>query len=261
MKSIVQECITQIEINMDRVINDPTGLTYKDLENYDWDLVKTNITVDPQAFLNWANEALEKNSDAGFSLEYTHLMSEKSRNIVSTYEDQFRGFPRQWTMQWPVERKGPIPNPWLCDPVQFPEIAQEGFTTSISTDLESYNFGYYTKIKSMLNKSETEKDCCLITRLVVFNPTEGFFPHYDVEKGFMVRLHVQAQVDNDCVWNFGEDQSRPHRIMEPGGVYLINTAVKHSTWNLGKQPWIFIHSDPSNEAITRICNTKMHISP
>lgn len=245
---------------MDRVINDPTGLTYKDLENYDWDLVRTNITVDANALLEWAKDALEKNKDAGFNLQYMHLMSEKSRKLVEKSLPEIRGYPNQWTMQWPIERKGPIPNPWLCDPEQFPEITAPTFTSSVSDDLPSYTYGFYKHVKDTLDLSPTQKDCFQITRLVVFNPTEGFFPHYDVEKGYLVRLHIQAQVNNKCYWTFGEDQSRPHTIMEPGGVYLINTAVKHSTWNLGDEPWIFIHSDPSNEAITRLCNTKMHIS-
>ena len=48
---------------MARFIKDPTGLTFGDLQNNDWDLIELNITVDIAAAMEWVNEVQIKNQD------------------------------------------------------------------------------------------------------------------------------------------------------------------------------------------------------
>lgn len=249
---------------MERVINDPTGLTVRDLDNYDWDVIRTNITIDAPALLAWCNDTMEANKDAAFNWNKTELMNDRAKQMTKMRQEkgEMWGYPNQWTMQWATQRSDALPNPFLCDPNIYPEVTSDTFYQDFHTDLTQFNNGYYKKIKDTLNKSETEKDCYKITRLVSFLKDEGLCPHYDIEKGsYLVRMHIQAHAHDQCVWKFGDEQDREYKIMETGRVYLFNTANLHSAINTGDEPWTFIHNDPDDEAITRLLNTTLHISP
>ena len=52
---------------MDRFITDPENYTFADLQNYNWDVIRTNITVDSGKMLDWVNTIEEKYSDCCYS--------------------------------------------------------------------------------------------------------------------------------------------------------------------------------------------------
>lgn len=240
---------------MTRVITDPQNHTAASLENYEWDVIRTNVTVDIPNLLNWCNSTIDKFPEAAFNWSKTDLMNERARQMTEQKKSVMWGYPDQWTLQWSTPRTDALPNPFLCDPEIYPEVKDPEFYTKFSTDLDQYNHGFYKKIKDTL-----DPDCYKITRLVRFGNQQGLHPHYDIEKGgYLIRMHVQAQVDDQCIWKFGGHQDRSYANMEAGRIYLYNTAILHSAINLGNTPWIFIHNDPEYSAIDRILKMNLHI--
>ena len=47
---------------MARLIKDPSGLTFDDLQNNDWDVIELNITVDTTAAMEWVT-AVQQHRD------------------------------------------------------------------------------------------------------------------------------------------------------------------------------------------------------
>jgi hypothetical protein len=246
---------------MNRFITDPENYTFADLQNYDWDVIQTNITVNVDKMMEWANEVKAKFGYCGFNpLEHMHLAKKTFQDTKEQLIEEGFGIWnvanfRQWTLQWGKQRDSVIPFKQIMDPEQFPEINDPDFASKFNTNLNQYYFGGYKEYYDTLGS-----DILSVTRLVQFGPGMGLKPHTDngPDEKFYVRMHLQLQIDNTKWWKFGKNMERKYTF-EPGRVYLYNTSNHHAARNEGENDWIMLHNDPIASAVDKILKTSMHI--
>lgn len=247
---------------MERFIKDPHNYTYAQLQNNDWDILETNITVDVDAFKEWSDTVQEKFSDCGFNfIEHMHLLKPAVRERKDFFysdaflvrnADQFR----QWTLQWSYQRDGAIPLLQIADIEQFPEGADPNELKKVfNINLEKYYFGMYKKYQEALGD-----DVFKVTRLVRFGKDNGLRVHTDngPDEPNLIRMHLQIEVNPSAWIKFGENLDRSY-TPEVGKVYFYNTSVHHSAMNEANTPWTFLHNDPLPESIDKLLQTKIHI--
>jgi hypothetical protein len=242
---------------MNRFITDPENYTFDDLQNYDWDVIQTNITVDSVKMLEWFNAIEEQFADCCYSpLGDMDLADPDKKEFALSFmpNNLVWGQPLQWTLQWSYDRPGKLPFLQLADPAQFPEISDPDFQKKFNKNLPKYLFGMYETYYNTFGP-----DCFEVTRLVKMNQDVGLRTHVDIQNPeFLIRMHLQIQIDENAWWKFGDNMERKYTF-EPGKVYLYNTAVKHAARNESSIPWIMLHNNPNSSSINKLLKTSVHI--
>lgn len=233
---------------MTRYITDVTSLQAKDLNNYDWDIIELDINIDHSSMLDWYNTILENYGDAQFNISKTELVDEKLKDRLSTFaKEKLWGFPKQWTLQWSVLRDDAIPFRYLADPKQFPEILQDDFDEKFNTFLPQYYFGGFKDLVDMFGEGAWE-----VSRLVQLDKDTGLKKHIDIDPPkFLPRMHYQIKYTPNACWWFGENMERKYTL-EQGKLYIMNTAVLHTAKNEDNEPWVMLHSNPTDSAIDKL---------
>jgi len=233
---------------MDRYITNPKDYTFNDLLNYNWDVIELPITVDTIGMMNWYTEIDKNYSDSKFDLSMLHLLQPQLRDKMPMFiEKNLWGTPEQWTLQWSYDRDGVIPFIFAGDPDQFPEIKDPDFSKNSNYNLEKYYFGTYKKYVETFGSN-----CFKVNRLVRFKKNTGLKSHVDIEKpNFLIRMHLQIQVDDNAFWYYGENMERKYTT-KPGHVYLFNTHSLHAAVNNSDNDWILLHNNPNEEAINQL---------
>lgn len=237
---------------MERYITDLASLASKDLNNYDWDIIELNINANNTSMNDWYYEIKNNFSHSSFSVDKTHLMKPELRDKLTQFVEQnLWGIPKQWTLQWAVERDDPIPFRYVADPEQYPEILSEDFEKKFNTFLNQYYFGEYKNLVETLGEEVWE-----VSRLVQLDTDTGLKPHVDTPPpGFLPRMHYQIQYTTDSWWEFYDGQDGPllgRYYLEQGKFYIMNTAVHHAAKNEGSTPWVMLHSNPTPSAIDKL---------
>lgn len=246
---------------MSKFFKRPNNLSIKDLENHDWDLIELPIILDPVSWHLWYNHIKKYLNDCSFSLkdDKTLLGNELSRGLI--YENIHRsiwGDPKQWMLQWGIQREGVIPPSAFANPDVFLEM-REDFNPS-KVNLSQYMFGAYEKFHNAFDNHSFA-----VCKLLEYAPGEGLKPHVDVVGGFMPRILIHIK-NNDASVHFSDDppsllteeyyyieptSSRQHKL-EEGKVYLLNTAVTHYIKNDTNQTTALIQMDPSDSILDRL---------
>lgn len=246
---------------MDRFITDPAGLTFADLQNNDWELIKLNVTVDTTSSNEWVSN-VEKHRDCIWAwsdadqyvdedkLEY--FIKTRANQLVRTVTEQ----PEQWMLQWSHQREGVLPFLGLASKQLYPEILDPEFRSKWNTNLEKFYFGFWKRYYDALGP-----DVFTVARLVKFPKGCGLRTHVDTgpNQPFLIRMHTVPSIGPDHFFNYGDDPTKRHHKLEPGCTYLLNTGIPHSAINYDDQDWWMLHNNPTPEAVTRLLNTRMHI--
>lgn len=251
---------------MSRFLKHPNGLVQKDLENYDWDLIELPVILDIAEWQAWYNTIKSNLNDYSFSLKNDRNLigTDLSRDLV--YENILRsvwGDPKQWMLQWGIQREGVIPPSVGANPDVFLEM-KDNFDPS-KVNLTQYMFGAYKKFHDTF-----DNDSFRICKLLEYDPGEGLKPHVDVVEGFMPRILIHIKNSDASVYfsdgppslltdeyystetNFSKREYK----LEEGKVYLLNTAVTHYIKNDTAQTTALIQMDPSDSILDRLLSTK-----
>jgi hypothetical protein len=243
---------------MNRYIEDSSGLTYQDLQNDDWDVIKLKITVDTDSIMQWVKLVEEHNQDSIWNFTLVDLVDEIHKEkfielqhnlLIHTATEQ----PEQWGLQWSFDRPGVIPFIVYACRKQFPEVYEEGFHQNCNKNLEKYMFGFYKRYYDLLGP-----DVFQITRLVKFPKGCGLNAHRDTNKGQLIRMHTIPQIGPDHYFDYMSDPSRQYKL-QSGCTYLLNTGMTHSAVNNDDLDWWMLHNNPKNEVITKLCNMEIHV--
>lgn len=233
---------------MDRYITDVSLLTAEDLKNYDWDIIELNIDINHSEVRDWFNIISEKFGNMQFNVSKTELMKPEIRDRMKEFQEQHLwGTPKQWTLQWSVQRDDAIPFRYIADPAQYPEILEDDFDKKFNTPLEQYYFGGFKKLVELLGDGAWE-----VARLVQLDKDTGLKKHVDIQPPqFLPRMHYQIEYTQNAAWWFGENMERKY-VLENGKLYIMNTAVLHTAKNEDELPWVMLHSNPTDDAINKL---------
>jgi hypothetical protein len=233
---------------MDRYITDVSLLTAEDLKNYNWDIIELNIDINHLEVRDWFNIVSEKFGNMQFNVSKTELMKPEIRDRMKEFQEQHLwGTPKQWTLQWSVQRDDAIPFRYIADPAQYPEILEDDFDKKFNTPLEQYYFGGFKKLVELLGDGAWE-----VARLVQLDKDTGLKKHVDIQPPqFLPRMHYQIEYTQNAAWWFGENMERKY-VLENGKLYIMNTAVLHTAKNEDDLPWVMLHSNPTDDAINKL---------
>lgn len=250
---------------MERFITNPQEYTLSDLRNYDWDIIKLNITFDVEPMLKWFNE-MQVNQLAdywAFSMKHTFnpsLLDNPRMDGISVGDSGF------WSLQWPIQRSGPIPNHVFCNSNIYPEIDDPSWISKMSNHLDQYYHGAYRSFVEQLGQ-----DTWSWGRAMAAGTEVGIGPHKDHDDaGYLIRLHVNIQTDEKSTWHFGTQLGETPILTWPymnreyhpnaGDIYLVNVSNVHSPVNHGLDDWLLLHSNPADSCIDRLLKSTQHIS-
>lgn len=247
---------------MEKFITDPIGLTFDDLQNNDWQLIKLNITVDTKFAMSWVNTVQKNNRDCIWTWsdadpyvdeeKMPYFIETRDRQLVRTESEQ----PEQWTLQWSYQREGVLPFKGLASKKLFPEVYEPDFDKIWNQNQKKFVFGFWKKYYEALGP-----DVFRVARLVRFPKGCGLRTHKDTGPGqpFLIRMHTVPEIGPDHFFNYGEDLNKNKHKLEPGCTYLLNTGIPHCAINHDDRDWWMLHNNPTPEAITKLLNTRMHI--
>jgi hypothetical protein len=248
---------------MNKLIVNPAGLTFDDLQNNDWEVVKLDITIDTTSAMEWVKSVEENNQDAIWTFDRADLVAEEHMELFLKHRKKLlarteTNLPAQWGLQWSYQRGGAIPFIMYACKKQFPEILEEDFLQQWDQNLEKYYFGFWKRYYEFLGP-----DVFHVTRLVKFPKGCGLHTHKDTgqDQPFLIRMHTIPEIGSDTFFNYGEDMedtSRQYKL-EPGCTYLLNTGILHSAINYDNKDWWMLHNNPTPHAVTKLLNTKAHI--
>lgn len=250
---------------MNRYISDPTGLSFSDLQNNNWDLIKLKITVNTHSIMEWVSAVREKNKDSIWTFERDDLVDEKFRERFKRTQKKLlvrseTELPEQWGLQWSYQREGVIPFMIYADKKKFPEVYEEGFTDRWNQNLEKYYFGFWKRYYEILGS-----DVFQVTRLVRFPKNCGLNTHRDTDRDYLIRMHTVPQIGPDHYFDYTDDMDNPvidprrQYKLEPGCTYLLNTGIPHKAINYDDKDWWMLHNNPTPDAINKLCNMIMYI--
>lgn len=231
-----------------RLITNPKDYTAEQLKNYDWDIIELDIAIDHAELRKWYNTIATEYSDMQFNISKIELMKPELRDRMIDFKDQHLwGTPKQWTLQWSVQRNNAIPFKYIADPEQYPEILQDDFNDKFNTPLDQYYFGGFKNLVESMEKGTWD-----VARLVQLDKDTGLKKHVDIQPPeFLPRLHYQIEYTSNARWWFGENMEREY-ILENGKLYIMNTAVLHTAKNEDDTPWVMLHSNPTDDAINAL---------
>lgn len=247
---------------MDRFIEDPAGLTFDDLQNNDWELIKLNITVDTKSAMEWVTSVQLNNRDCIWRWSEADpyvdesLLEEfkniRANQLIRTEKEE----PEQWALQWSYQREGVIPFKVLASKKLFPEVYESNFNEVWNQNQEKYVFGFWKRYYDALGS-----DVFRVTRLVRFPKGCGLGTHVDTgsNQKYLIRMHTVPEIGPDHFFNYGDDLTARTHKLESGCTYLLNTGIPHSAINHDDRDWWMLHNNPTSEAVTRLLNTRMHI--
>lgn len=247
---------------MDRFIKDPTGLTFNDLQNNDWELIKLNITVDTTSAMAWVKEVEEKNRDCIWrwteAASYVDVEAEQLNLWISRQLERSQTQePEQWMLQWSYQREGVLPFEALASKKIYPEVADPNFLHIWNQNLEKYMFGFWKKYYDIFGETVFP-----VSRLVRFPKDCGLGPHTDTgaDQPFLIRMHTIPDVGPEHYFAFGPKEDQRRYYLEPGCTYLLNTGIPHCAINRDQKDWWMLHNNPTPEGVTTLLKTRMHIS-
>lgn len=229
----------------ERLITNTKDYTAEKLKNYDWDIIELNIDINHAEMREWYNTIATKYPTMQFDVSKTDLMKPDIRDRMADFKEQHLwGTPKQWTLQWSVQRNDAIPFKYIADPKQYPEILQDDFEENFNTPLEQYYFGGFKKLIETMAEGVWN-----VARLVQLDKDTGLKKHVDIPPpDFLPRLHYQIEYTPNAHWWFGENMERKYTL-ENGKLYIMNTAVLHTAKNEDDTPWVMLHSNPTDKAI------------
>lgn len=240
---------------MDRYIKCPTNLKYNDLLNVDWDVIELQPTANHEGLLEWYNSMsieLESAKWIGtpeFEEKY-HSKEFKKRWWAANpikYKDEP---PFWWMMNWPIERYDPLPHSFLADKNLFPETDPNVYSDDLNPLLTRFKFGEFKNLYDQYGKYLNA------ARTTVFPKNSGVGLHIDMPyPNVIIRMHIQVNPNPKCEWQFGHTADRRY-VMEPGKMYLVNTAVFHSVANFGDSDWVMIYGTPNRQDIDELLELK-----
>lgn len=248
---------------LEKYIENPAGLSFDDLQNNEWQLIKLDITVDVNYAMSWVQQVQENFQDCIFTWDQPHLINEE---VFDHYESQVKKLlvrtdseqPQQWALQWSYQRDGVLPfvSGGIANKQLFPEAHDPDFFSKWNKILKKYHFGFWKEYYELLGE-----DVFDVSRLVRFPKDCGLNTHVDTGKDqpFLIRMHTVPEIGPDHFFNFGEDLTQDTHSMKPGCVYLLNTGIPHSAINRDNKDWWMLHNNPRPDAITRLLNTKEHV--
>jgi hypothetical protein len=236
---------------MNRYIKDPMSVSYSDLQNLDWDIIELGITVDTEKLRTWFDEIEEKFKESKFVVSIESEKKYYRPDILKKWyvvNPAITGtdFSRWWMLNWAVERYDPLPSPSIANPQLFPEITDPNYRDSSAPFLERYQFGAF---KSLCNSIG---EYLKLTRAFVIPEGSGIRTHIDNKyPNIIIRMHIEVDINDQATWFFGEMAEREY-VLEPGKVYLVNTAVTHAAINFGKNDWRMIYGTPLVKDIDKV---------
>jgi hypothetical protein len=246
---------------MDRFIANPVGLTFDDLQNNDWDLIKLNITFDTTSAMAWVKEVEEKNQDCIWkwteAAPYVdedllkHLNAWVSKQLEKSETQE----PEQWALQWSYQRDGVLPFEALASKKVYPEVADPNFLQIWNQNLEKYMFGFWKKYYDALGETVFP-----VSRLVKFPKGCGLGPHIDTgpDQQFLIRMHTIPDLGPEHYFAFGKKSEQRRYYLEPGCTYLLNTGVPHCAINRDEKDWWMLHNNPTPDGVNKVLGTTAH---
>jgi hypothetical protein len=246
---------------MDRFIANPVGLTFDDLQNNDWDLIKLNITFDTTSAMTWVKEVEEKNQDCIWkwteAAPYVdedllkHLNAWVSKQLEKSETQE----PEQWALQWSYQRDGVLPFEALASKKVYPEVADPNFLQIWNQNLEKYMFGFWKKYYDALGETVFP-----VSRLVKFPKGCGLGPHIDTgpDQQFLIRMHTIPDLGPEHYFAFGKKSEQRRYYLEPGCTYLLNTGVPHCAINRDEKDWWMLHNNPTPDGVNKVLGTTAH---
>ena len=245
---------------MSRFWKHPKGLTWKDLQNNDWDVIELDITVDAKPLQEWDKEITSANQDSIWTMDRDDLVDETVKDKFLAQRTKILvGIPQQWTLQWSYERPGVLPFKGIACRKQFPECYEPNFGELWNKNLSKYFFGAWKEYFEYLGE-----DCFQISRLVHFPKGCGLSTHVDTggDQKFLIRMHTLIDIGDKHWFNFGDDlddKSRWYK-METGKTYLLNTGIPHAAINWSEKDWVMLHNNPTEAAVDQLLSMSEHIS-
>lgn len=230
---------------MQRYITDSSNLTLQDIQNTDWDIIQLPFNVDHLGLLDWYRQIKNDLSSAKFVVckEYEKYYDSDMLRRWQAADPSFdNGNPTHWwLLNWSRERYDPLPFSFIANKELYPEVGDPSFSDQFNPILSKYNFGAFEKLYNKAAKY------LLNMRLTVIPEGSGLHLHVDMPyPNVIVRMHMNLQIHDKCVWYFGHSAEREY-ILQPGKVYLVNTAVFHSVINHEGDDWVILYGTPKKE--------------
>lgn len=255
---------------MARVLTNPQDLKLQDLRNYDWDILKLNITFDTEPLLQFFRDLETINAGSHWIYNRPDMKELYREEVFTSPHADGIDFNNggYWTLQWPIQRTDPLPVPFFCNRKKFPELLEDDWESKMNNHLEHYYYGAYKSFVEQIGQ-----DAWTWGRAMSAGKEHGIGPHMDDDdSGYMIRLHVNVQADEGATWHFFSKLGESPRTTWPyvdkereyhpksGEIILVNVSNIHSLVNHGDLEWKLLHSDPSNDAIERLLKSSYHIS-
>lgn len=255
---------------MSRLWKITSDVKLDDLRNTDWDLIELPTTIDTNSWKAWYESVVSQFDDYAYSpLEHKELVGTNHlKDFVFDYiKKSVWGNPKQWLLQWGVQREGVIPPVTAADPNYFTEMKQD--FDSNREQLSHYMFGVYKELHSILGE-----DSFQTTKLLQYLSGEGLKPHVDIVDDYLFRLSIQIKTNADVKWVFSDshtellhvvhDHTEPtsegrEYTLEEGKMYLVNTRITHSLRNLGTDTVVILQTDPKDSALERLLSMESKV--
>jgi Aspartyl/Asparaginyl beta-hydroxylase len=239
---------------MQRYITDIENLKTSDLQNIDWDIIELPFSVDHTGLLEWYQQVKLNLQSAKFvvSKEYEKYYDSNMVRRWQAADPSFdSGNPTYWwLLNWSKERYDPLPFSFIANKELYPEIGDPNFSDQSNPILSKYKFGAFEKL---YNKAA---QYLLNMRVTVIPEGSGLHLHVDVPyPNVIARMHMNLQIHENCVWYFGHTAEREY-ILQPGKVYLVNTAVFHSVINHEGDDWVILYGTPKKEDLESLFKFK-----
>lgn len=240
---------------MDRYIQNPADFNLADLQNVDWDVIELKPTVDTQALMDWYRTMSSTLSEAKWiacdEYEEKYFNPEMKRRWWAANPNKYSSrAPFWWYMNWPIERYDPLPFAFLANKEIFPEAYLDSYDDQTNPLLSKYNFGAFAELYKQYGEYLSA------VRTIVLPEGAGLGLHVDMPyPNVIIRLHIQLDINENCEWQFGHAADRRY-VMEPGKMYLVNTAVPHSVSNFGGVDWVMIYGTPDRQDINNLLQLK-----
>lgn len=241
---------------MTRHITNPQDYTLEKLSNLDWDIIELPLTFDIAELQSWTNSVMQNYNDSKFIIndEYAEKFNIDREDYKRRWYCQNPHIDKgnscyYWMLNWPIEKNGPLPFQFLANPELFPEVYADDFNVNKAPFLSKYMFDGFNTLYNKIGKY-----MCW-SRLFVAPEGAGLRIHIDQDWPIVIRLHVNINTDQDDIWYFGWHGERQYH-MEPGKVYLTNTAVPHSVINHHGDDWVLVYGTPKSSDINELLQLK-----
>jgi len=239
---------------MERYITDLKNLDYDKLCNTEWDLIELGFTVDHISLMQWYETIKETMQSSKFNVDEEdekYLEQSMLRRWKAANSAFYKNRPSHWWfLNWSIERYDPLPFSFLANRQIYPEVLDSNHSDQTNSILSRYRFGAFEELYKRLDRY------LLNMRIQVIPEGAGLHLHVDMPYPDVIpRMHMNLNIHENCVWYFGHSAERQY-VMEPGKVYLANTAVFHSVINHGGPDWVILYGTPNREDLESLIKIK-----